>query len=126
MRRPRSLGLLAARRYGSDAARARAAEVRERLDKEYVREFAEHIEVEFPGCPAKTRRAIAEHACRKHSGRVGRSAAAKSFDLTAIELAVQAHVRHVHTGYDELLGGGLNRGEARRAVRGEVDRVTER
>ena len=83
------------------------------LDKQYVREFAEHIEAEFPGCPAKTRTAIAEHACRKYSGRVGRSAMAKSFDVTAIELAVHAHVRHVHTEYDEMLAEGRDRREAR-------------
>ena len=39
---------------------------------------------------------MAKHACEKYSGRVGRSAAAKSFDATAIDLAVKAHVRHTH------------------------------
>ena len=82
-------------------ARDRASVLRDNLDREYVREFGEAIATLFPGCPAKERKAIAERACRKHSGRVGRSAAAKRFEESAIELAVHAHVRHVHTGYDE-------------------------
>ena len=64
---------------------------------------------------------IAEHACRKYSGRVGRSAAAKGFDPTAIRLAVAASVRHRFTNYDELLLGGYDRQEARAMVRPEVE-----
>ena len=61
-------------------------------------------------------RAIAEHACLKYSGRVGRSAAAKSYDDEAVRLAVLAHVRHVETSYDKLLASGRDRHEARRQV----------
>ncbi|CAN5649132.1 hypothetical protein BH23GEM9_BH23GEM9_32990 [soil metagenome] len=70
--------------------------------------------------------AIAEHACLKYSGRVGRSADAKEFAPQAIDLAVRAHVRHRHTPYDSLLGGGLDRHEARFAVAEETDIVIER
>ncbi|MBI5502106.1 MAG: DUF2293 domain-containing protein [Deltaproteobacteria bacterium] len=66
---------------------------------------------------------IAEHACRKHSGRVGRSAVAKEFDSGAIELAVRAAVRHSRTPYDQLLAAGRDRHEARTEVAGTVDAV---
>ncbi|MGH7389037.1 MAG: DUF2293 domain-containing protein [Candidatus Rokuibacteriota bacterium] len=77
----------------------------------------------LPGCPGPERRAIADHACRKYSGRIGRSAAASRFDAGAIELAVRAHVRHRYTVYDELLARGEDRGAARASVRGGVDAV---
>jgi len=56
---------------------------------------------------------IAEHACQKYSGRVGRSAAAKALDEQAVHLAVIAHIRHAETGYDALLAQGCERSEAR-------------
>ena len=66
---------------------------------------------------------IAEHACLKYSGRVGRSAAAKGFDEQAIRLAVVAHVRHAETAYDKLLAAGYDRWAARAAVEGAVAQV---
>ena len=102
-------------------ARERAAERREELDERYVSDFAEKLGDSFPGCPAPERKAIAEHACRKHSGRVGPSAAAKQFDEEALELAVRAHIRHRYTHYDELLAEGLDRADARAAVLAKVD-----
>jgi hypothetical protein len=102
-------------------ARDRAGARRDRIDANYVRDFAEHVGELFPGCPAVERRTIAEHACLKHSGRVGRSTAARHFELEAIELAVQAHVRHQHTNYDQLLGSGCERLQARAAVRSAVE-----
>src|SRR5712691_4670096 len=107
-------------------ARERAAERRAELDAEYVETFARCIGDLFPGCPAEEQRAIAEHACRKYSGRVGRSAAAKQLEAKAVELAVRAHVRHVHTRYDGLLVRGVARREARdlvaEAVTAQVNR----
>ena len=55
--------------------RERAAERRAELDADYIEAFAQHIGEIFPGCPLTEQRAIAEHACRKYSGRIGRSAA---------------------------------------------------
>jgi len=107
-------------------ARERAAEGREEIDEQYVSEFAERLGDSFSGCPAAERRAIADHACRKYSGRVGRSAAARQFDRDAIELAVRAHVRHRYTRYDELLAQGIDRGEARASVCAAVDEILER
>jgi len=104
-------------------SRQRAVVVRERADKEYVAQFAKEIRLRYPGCPAAEAESIAEHACRKYSGRVGRSSAAKAFDTEAIELAVRAHVRHVHTDYDRLLSKGWDRTEARSAVAEKLDRI---
>ena len=66
---------------------------------------------------------IAEFACLKYSGRVGRSAAAKSLDEAAVRLAVIAHIRHLETNYDELLAKGLERHDAREQVADEIRRV---
>jgi len=78
-----------------------------------------------PGCPESEATAIAEHACLKYSGRVGRSADAKRFDPEAIGLAVRAHVRHVHTNYDELLTSGWERHEARSQAIPQVEEVLQ-
>jgi hypothetical protein len=48
----------------------------------FVRAFATAIRANYPGCPAPEATEIAEHACRKYSGRVGRTAAAKEFVRT--------------------------------------------
>ena len=108
-----------------ERARERSAERRAKLEAKYVQAFAGAIRELLPGCPPGERRAIAEHACLKYSGRVGRSAAAKELDPEAISLAVRAHVRHEHSAYDELLMRGLERGEARAAVAAEVESVLE-
>jgi hypothetical protein len=107
-------------------ARERAAERRQELDAEYVDAFARRVGELFPGCPGDEQRAIAEHACRKYSGRVGRSAAAKALEAEAVTLAVRAHVRHAHTSYDELLSRGISRGDARERVAGLVAERLER
>jgi hypothetical protein len=96
------------------------------LDREYVARFAQRVREQFPNCPAGTEHAIAEHACLKNSGRVGRSAAAKALDAEAVRLAVAAHVRHAETSYDELLARGCDRHEARRQVAQQVDSVLSR
>jgi hypothetical protein len=92
------------------------------LDKNFVRDFASAISQHYPGCPTSEATRIAEHACRKYSGRVGRSAEAKRFDSEAVRLAVTAAVRHRFTKYDEFLQGGMQRYDARAAVSDSVDR----
>jgi hypothetical protein len=62
----------------------------------------------------------------KHSGRVGRSAAAREFDPTTITLATTAHVRHRHSEYDKLLAKGRDRDVARREVAGVVEGLLRR
>ena len=104
----------------------REATRREDSDRQYVDEFAARVKSQFPGCPAGREREIAEHACLKYSGRVGRSASAKALDEKAVRLAVVAHVRHRETNYDELLARGEDRREARATVEEAVRRVLER
>jgi len=106
-------------------ARARAASRRSELDLQFVEAFATRIAELFPCCPVTESRTIAEHACLARSGRIGRSAAGKELDPTAVELAVRAHVRHVHTAYDRLLADGRGREEARAEVCSAVDSVVE-
>jgi hypothetical protein len=97
---------------------------REELDQEYVEAFANRIRQLFRHMPTGREQGIAEHACRKYSGRVGRSAAAKTFDEQAVRLAVLAHIRHRETDYDELLGKGWLRSVARAHVRQRVEEIS--
>lgn len=108
-----------ARQRRAERQRERAAE----LDHSYLQEFAKRILKLFPNCPAGREIQIAEHACRKYSGRIGRSAAAKSFDDEAISLAVAAHIRHRETNYDQLLARGSDRHDARAYVRQQVNEL---
>jgi hypothetical protein len=103
----------------------RRAEREAELDRRFVREFADAILQQFPRCPGKEATRIAEHACRKYSGRVGRSAAARRFDLEPIRLAATASVRHRFTDYDLLLLRGVERAEARARVYDAVEKKLE-
>jgi hypothetical protein len=105
--------------------REREAERRAELDREYVEQFALRVRELFPNCPSGRENEIAEHACLKYSGRIGRAAAAKSLDVEAVRLAVIAHVRHAETKYDELLARGYERRDARARVEGTVGDVLE-
>ena len=103
--------------------REREAVRREELDKQYVERFAQRVREIFPACPKGRETAIAEHACRKYSGRVGRSASAKSLDEKAVRLAVIAHIRHLETDYDRLLARGYDRQAARAIIERDVSQV---
>jgi hypothetical protein len=106
--------------------RLRAAAQRDQQEATYVAEFARHICLRYPSCPAAEATQIAEHACQKSSGRVGRSAAAKEFVPEMVDRANAAHVRHCQTRYDALLAKGWERYVAREAVMGEVQTVLSR
>ena len=103
--------------------RIREADRRAELDLAYIKRFAQAVRQLYPKCPPKTAQSIAEHACAKYSGRVGRSAAAKALDENAVRLAVVARVRHVETPYDRLLMSGWDRVEARLCVEDTVRSV---
>jgi len=105
--------------------RMREAERREIMDKEYVKEYAGQIRRCYPRLPSGLEVKIAEHACLKYSGRVGRSAGAKRFDEESITLAVVAHVRHTQTEYDDLLMRGIDRFDARRLVKGKINQMID-
>lgn len=106
--------------------RAREAERREGEDQEYLARFVEAVRDMYPACPPGRERVTAGHACRKYSGRVGRTAAAKKLDAAAVRLAVIAHVRHAETNYDRLLSQGYDRRDARAKVESLVARVLTR
>lgn len=105
--------------------REREEERRAEQDQQYIQSLAKRIRELFPRCPTGREEEIAKHACRKYSGRVGRSAFAKSLDEEAVRLAVLAHIRHRETNYDNLLGRGSPRYEARSDVRAQVDQISE-
>ena len=105
--------------------RERAAVRRAMLDEEYVAHFGGRVRELYPGCPAGQEVVIAEHACLKYSGRVGRSAGAKELDAEAVRLAVTAHIRHAETDYDKLLAEGWERWDARDQVSLDVERVLD-
>jgi hypothetical protein len=101
----------------------REAVRREEFDRNYVERFAHRVRELFPACPSGRETAIAIHACRKYSGRVGRSASAKNLDEKTVRLAVIAHVRHCETDYDRLLARGYERHDARLEVESAVGKV---
>jgi hypothetical protein len=107
-------------------ARARAAARRAELDLEYVCSFAGRVREIYHFCPTAREHLVAEHACRKYSGRVGRSSAAKALDEEAVRLAVTAHVRHAETNYDDLLLRGIERRDAREKVYSKVSQILDR
>ena len=96
--------------------REREAARRGELDSDYVKRFASRVRELFPRCPTGREFAIAEHACLKYSGRIGRSGAARTLEAKAVRLAVLAHIRHTETGYDGLLASGHDRWDARAQV----------
>jgi len=106
-----------------ESRKERAAIWREELDQEYIQTFALKIHELYPCCPAGREKEIAEHACQKYSGRVGRSSSAKEFSDKAVVLAVQAHVRHIETDYDMLLGRSYDRYDARSIVEDKVSDI---
>ncbi|CDX04899.1 Uncharacterized conserved protein (DUF2293) [Desulfitobacterium hafniense] len=99
------------------------AKRRELQETQYIKDFAQRIRELYPHCPEGREFEIAEHACQKYSGRVGRSSSAKEMDEHAIRFAVVAHIRHVETNYDELLMAGCHKLDAREQVKDRIDRV---
>jgi hypothetical protein len=106
--------------------RERAAERRKGEDLEYLAAVEVKLKDLFPGCPPEEVLRIAAWTCQKHSGRVGRSAAAKDFNPQALRLAVIAHIRHEHTRYDELLMQYGDRQQAREMVHDEIAKTLAR
>ncbi len=101
--------------------REKASVKRAELDREFIQQFSKRIRELYPHCPFGREEKIAQHACLKYSGRVGRSAAAKELDKKAVTLAVRAHIRHTETPYDDLMMQGFNRYDAREVVRDRIE-----
>ena len=103
--------------------RERDAKRRDLLDTQYLKDFGQRIRELYLHCPEGREYEIAEHACLKYSGRVGRSAFAKDLENSAINLAVIAHISHIETNYDSLLMNGYDRNDARTMIKNEIDSV---
>ncbi|RJE21785.1 Uncharacterized conserved protein DUF2293 [Aspergillus sclerotialis] len=91
--------------------RANAVRLRDRRD---IARARQHLCLQFPLMPVESLEMILDHAFLKGSGRVGRTSM-KSDERKAI-LAVEAHIRHLHTPYEALLDAGMTRQQAREAV----------
>ena len=107
----------------SPESRRGAAVERQEEDRDFIAALTGAILQRYPGCPADEAGRIAEHTGCRSSGRVGRSAAGRALDATAVDLAVIAHIRHSHTNYDELLMGGTARLDSRALVREKITDV---
>jgi hypothetical protein len=92
-------------------SRANAVQVRDAKDLSKSRAL---LKKEFPLMPKDTLKVVLEHAFLKGSGRVGRTAMIS--DEKKVLLAVEAHIRHVHTPYEKLLDDGVCRKQAREKV----------
>lgn len=101
-------------------SRANAVQIR---DKKDILKSRELLESEFPFMPKETLEIVLGHAFLKGSGRVGRTAMVS--DEKKVLLAVEAHIRHVHTPYERLLEEGVGRREAREKVWGTVRAVEQ-
>lgn len=64
--------------------------------------------------PQETLELIIGHSFLKGSGRVGR--ATTTTDKRKATLAVEAHIRHKHTQYEDMLAAGADRKTAREEV----------
>jgi hypothetical protein len=106
-----------------ETQRIRAAARREVEERAYVAAFTEAVLTLFPSCPLSEAREIAAHACEKYSGRVGRTADAKQLDSEMVRLAVIAHVRHLHTGYDQIIARTRDKRGSRARIKGDVESV---
>lgn len=101
----------------------KAALKREQWDKEYIAAFSVEIRKHYPNCPKDREYEIAKHACEKYSGRVGRTADAKNFDKNMIDLAVEAHIRHKETNYDNEFGKGLKKKQIRTNLKFDIMQI---
>ncbi|KAL4873788.1 hypothetical protein BDV12DRAFT_159611 [Aspergillus spectabilis] len=99
-------------------SRANAVKLRDEKDMAHFRQL---LRKQFPLMPAETLDMILHHAFLKGSGRVGRTSTT-SDERKAI-LAVEAHIRHMHTPYESILHAGNPRDLARRTVRETVQTI---
>lgn len=106
-----------------EVRRAVQQERRVEQDQDLQVRASEAIRALFPNCPADEARQIAAHTMQRGSGRVGRTASGRALDEAALTAAAIAAIRHRHTNYDELLMEGVERFDARHAIRHQVDQI---
>ncbi|OXV10361.1 hypothetical protein Egran_01878 [Elaphomyces granulatus] len=97
----------------AETADSRATAVKHR-DEKYLSQARSLLRAQFPDMPASVTEKVLQHAYMKGSGRVGRKRTVK--DERKIRLAVEAHIRHAHTEYKDMLEAGVDRQTARDRV----------
>ncbi|KAK4106965.1 hypothetical protein N658DRAFT_398656, partial [Parathielavia hyrcaniae] len=100
------------------AQRAEAVQKREATISE---NFEEAILKHFPNIPKTEVSQIPKHSLKKHSRRVGRTGTVALHDR--VKLAVRAHIRHLHTDYNQLLKQGVGRPAARDKILARLNEV---
>ena len=105
--------------------RERDALQQEEQDKVLVKRMTQEILGLYPNCPPAEARQVAAHTAMRGRGRVGRTAAGRNLEESPLIAAVKAAVRHRHTNYDELLGNGVDRADARELVAAQIDRTLD-
>ncbi|KAL3467572.1 hypothetical protein BJX64DRAFT_248028 [Aspergillus heterothallicus] len=104
----------------NETAQSRANAVKIRDEKELSRS-RQILCMRFPLMPVEDLEIVLEHAFLKGSGRVGRTSTTS--DEHKALLAVEAHIRHMHTPYESLLRSGTKREDARKAVWNTVQSI---
>lgn len=103
------------------ATASRRAEAVQKRDAAIEENFEDAILKLFPTIPKAEIPQILKQSLKKHSRRVGRTNTVALQDR--VKLAVRAHIRHMHTDYDQLLKQGVSRLEARAAVWDKLNEV---
>lgn len=104
---------LAVMRENMATAAQRAEAVRKR-DAAIEENFEDAMLKMFPHIPKPEIPQIIKHALKKHARRVGRANTVALHER--VRLAVRAHIRHVHTDYEQLLRRGVDRAAARQRI----------
>ncbi|KAK8054459.1 hypothetical protein PG994_009526 [Apiospora phragmitis] len=106
------------------ASRADRASTVQRRDAALEKQFRDAILSQFPQTPAADVPLVVRRAMLKGSGRVGRTG---KLDIkTKAKLAVRAHIRHVHTEYDNMLRAKThNKGKARDETLSKVNEIAD-
>lgn len=92
---------------------SRASAVQTR-DTKFISQGRKLLREQFPLMPEESLEVILGHSFLKGSGRVGRTST--KTDKRKATLAVEAHIRHKLTPYEDLLASGKSREKARESV----------
>ncbi|KAI5306712.1 hypothetical protein KEM56_007483 [Ascosphaera pollenicola] len=112
--------------YGQEeATRAERAKAVLKKDTQDTERYQSQLLKGYPNIPTRDVLRILSHAFLKGSRRVGRSTTVRGGEETKLRLAVEAHIRHVHTDYESLLRSGVARWKARERVGSAVRRLRD-
>jgi hypothetical protein len=98
----------------NSATATQRAEAVQKRDAAIHDNFEDAVVKLFPDIPTAEVPKILQQSLKKHSRRVGRAGAVALDDR--VKLAVRAHIRHMHTDYEQLLEQGASREAAREKV----------